>query len=166
MSGYNHNEGMSNRAVSAYENGRKPLSQFKKADLTAYGHGLQDLKIGFVKWLAKNNIWQTTEWHHSGGSWYNAVDFYDLEDLVAIIQEKGLENLIEKFEASKNDAKAQKVEEIRVEGKFAIWGGSRRHPKHLGYENFTGVLVGNWILLDGGSRKKANGNHLQFKKVK
>jgi len=79
MTGYNYASGMSNAALDAYENGNKPLSKITALDLKLAGwHGT---KAEAVR-LAKSGFWRPSEWHHSGGTWYNRVDFYDPADLV------------------------------------------------------------------------------------
>ena len=109
---------------------------------------------------AKDGFWRTSEWHHSGGTWYNKVDFYDPAELVQAweaaddAKRETLRNLV-KMQKSDDDA-------VRVKGSFAIWGGSRRRPRRIGWKDFEGTKRGNWIFLDEGGKKKANGNHINF----
>ena len=79
MAGYNYYEGMSNNALDAYENGIKPLSKITALDLKLAGW--TGTKADAMR-LAKSEFWKSCEWHHSGGSWYNSVDFYNPADLV------------------------------------------------------------------------------------
>ena len=154
MTGYNYAAGMSNAALDAYENGNKPLSKITALDLKLAGwHGTK----AEARRLAKSGFWHPSEWHHSGGTWYNRVDFYDPADLVKTWEKAGPD--------SRSIALAQDEpgEEKRVTGEYTIWGGSRKHPTIVGYEPFTGTLRGNWIHLDVGGKKKANGNHIKWK---
>lgn len=157
MAGYNYYEGMSNNALDAYENGNKPLSKITAQDLK--WAGWKGTKSDALR-LAKSDFWKPCEWHHSGGTWYNRVDFYDPADLV------------ECWEAATNAERLNtlKKEEPKAEGKqvrgeYTIWGGTRRRPKRLGSKPFVGTLRNNWIFLTDGSKKKANGNHIKWEVV-
>ena len=157
MTGYNFAQGMSNNAVEAYNRGSYPLSQITAADLQAAGW---TGTVKLAKHLAKAEIWRASEWHHSGGTWYNRVDFYDPADLIeAWADLDAAEQVAAKAAAS---AKARPEAGQRVAGTYTIWGGSRRHPRPIGDREFTGVLAGNWIKVDGGGRKKADGNSISW----
>ena len=158
--GYDYEAGMSVNALNAYFDGRKPLSKFSAKDLKNAGwKESKKLAIG----LAGLGFWKSHEWHHSGGTWYNEVDFFDP---ILLVEE--WEQLTElerqKFKDECKESPKQK-KAVRVEGKYSIFGGSRKRPKHLGYESFTGDLIGNWIYLDAGGKKKASGNHITWSKV-
>lgn len=155
MTGYDYSAGMSNRAVDAYRTGKAPLSQITLPDLRAAGWtGTKKLAIH----LAKTGVWRRDEWHHSGGTWYNRVDFYCPSTLVELWNSAS-DAERETWAAPKTE---RPVEVKRVRGHYAIFGGSRRRPQFLGNQEFTGTLSGNWILLDDGGKKKANGNHITW----
>jgi hypothetical protein len=153
MTGYNYYQGMSNNALDAYENGKKPLSKITAQDLK--WAGWKGTKAEAIH-LAKSGFWDTSEWHHSGGTWYNRVDFYDPAELV------------EKWEEASADSRSvalaqdEDADEKRVAGEYTLWSGSRKHPTVVGHESFTGTLRGDWIHLDGGGKKKASGNHIKW----
>lgn len=155
MSGYNYEAGMSNNAMQAYQEGRKPLSKITAADLSAAGwaEGRR-----FALLLAKNNFWRPAEWHHSGGGWYNRVDFFDPADLVASWNAASEEDkqMYRLLLAPGNIMPA----EIAVEGYYATFGGSRRRPKFLGNVSFEGIKRGDWIYLPDGSKKRASGKNI------
>lgn len=156
MAGYNYHAGMSNRAVDAYNLGIKPLSKITVADLR--GAGWTETKTKAIA-LAKSGFWRPREWHHSGGTWYNRVDFYDAADLVNDWQ------CLNTTEQAEEIAKCQNTTTEpgeRVHGEYVIWGGSRRRPRKIGVEKFTGIKIGDWITLDSGGRKKASGNHIEW----
>ena len=160
MTGYNFAQGMSNNAVAAYERGSYPMSQITAADLKAAGW-TGTMKL--AKHLAKADIWRASEWHHSGGTWYNKVDFFDPADLVdAWADMDAADRDAAKAAAS---AKAQPEAGQRVSGSYTVWGGSRRHPRRIGERDFSGVLEGNWITLDDGGRKKADGNSITWREI-
>lgn len=156
MAGYNYRRGMSNNAVFAYKCGKKPLSKITAADLKEYEIPCT-LKV--FKELASDGIISPCEWHHSGGTWYNKVDFYDLEAIAEEIREHP-DLLNPKIKSQKATSPVQ-----RVTGQFPVWGGSKRHPKIVGYEEFSGELRGDWIYLDNGGKKKASGNHITWRNI-
>ena len=152
MTGYDFENGMSNNAVDAYHRGVKPLSKITADDLRAAGW--TETKALAIR-LAKSEFWAPCEWHHSGGTWFNQVDFFSPDDLVSDWQ------LLTNAERDKlRSPEKQENDELRVKGRYSIFGGSRRRPRYLGEENFTGTKIGNWIHVDGGGRKKADGNHI------
>jgi|TARA_R110000803_G_scaffold134332_1_gene201402 hypothetical protein len=157
MAGYNHYSGMSNNALNAYENGKKPLSRITALDLKLAGW--RGTKIEAIH-LAKSGFWNSCEWHHSGGSWYNKVNFYDPSELVDKWAQTTPENCIAALEQQQPQATDQ-----RVRGEFVIWGGSRKRPKKVGVVAFAGVLKMDWIWLDAGGKKKATGNHITWETV-
>jgi hypothetical protein len=150
---------MSNRAVGAYEGGRKPLSKITAADLKAAD---VDIPKDFAVWLAKERKWTPSEWHHTS-SRYNPTDFYDPEDLRTLIrdQEIDVDSLYKEFRKAKT-AKAAPSAVERVKGKYPVWGGSRSHPRIERWVEFTGEKRGNSIYLDEGGRKSAGGNWIEW----
>ena len=157
MAGY-ANYSMSNNAVAAYAVGCKPLSKIKAADLDGCLHSL-----AFAKWLAKENHWQPSEWHHTSKE-YNQTDFYDPADLLewwndlTADEQRGL---LDEHAATRTNTPDG---ETRVAGTYIEWHGTRRNPKAV-ERKFTGVLRGNWIHLDDGGKKKADGNHITWRKA-
>tara|TARA_B100000519_G_scaffold196259_1_gene202352 strand:- start:3347 stop:3820 length:474 start_codon:yes stop_codon:yes gene_type:complete len=157
MAGYNFYAGMSNNALNAYEDGKKPLSRITALDLKLAGW--RGTKAEALR-LAKSEFWKPCEWHHSGGTWFNRVDFYDPADLVECWNDA---TDAERLNALKKEE--PKPEEKRVRGEFTIWGGTRRRPRKVGTKPFIGTLKNNWIFLDSGGKKKANGNHIKWEVV-
>jgi hypothetical protein len=157
MTGYNYYQGMSNNALDAYENGKKPLSKITAQDLRQAGW--KGTKAEAIR-LAKSDFWRPSEWHHSGGTWYNRVEFYAAADLIEAWQELTATEQDAHRKTCKTRAEPAKGE--RVTGSYTIWGGSRQHPRKIGEETFAGALTGDWIHLDGGGRKKATGNHITW----
>ena len=158
MTGYNYAAGMSNRAVSAYEDGLAPLSRITVAMLRQAGW--QDTKA-LAKALAKSGKWSAAEWHHTGGTWYNSTDFYRASDLVEFWKDLTLEQR----QQIKERATIKKSPPVKVRGQYTIWGGSRRRPRRMGEQKFTGTKTGNWIKLDQGGRKKASGHWITWTEV-
>tara|TARA_R110000787_G_scaffold277678_1_gene387130 strand:- start:722 stop:1195 length:474 start_codon:yes stop_codon:yes gene_type:complete len=157
MAGYNYYEGMSNNALDAYENGIKPLSKITALDLKLAGW--TGTKADAMR-LAKSEFWKSCEWHHSGGSWYNSVDFYNPADLVEYWDAA---SSAERVDALKT--KEPIVEELQVRGEYTLWGGTRKRPRKIGSQPFVGTLKNNWIFLDDGTKKKASGNYITWEVV-
>ena len=67
---------------------------------------------------------QFVDWHHSGGTWYNEVDFYSVKQLYELIAEGDLDliELNKQFEEEK--LKSKNIEGKLVTGKYAVWGGA------------------------------------------
>ena len=112
--------------------------------------------------LAKSRLWRTSEWHHSGGTWYNKVDFYNPLELVDFWDSCDDQR---KLELQNTKGKKTEDDGVRVKGSFVLWGGSRRSPRRVGEQDFEGTLKGNWIYLDAGGKKKAAGNHITFAEI-
>lgn len=162
MAGFNYHLGMSNNAVAAYRDGRKPLSKITARDLEKAGW---DGTLKDAKALAKMGFWETSEWHHSGGAFYNKVDFYDPEDLVLAWDEATAEERSALIVNLKQEKKTTIDLGVRVAGHYAVFDGSQRNRRFSGNESFTGVLVGKWIFIDGGGKKRADGNHIEFRRI-
>lgn len=161
MAGYDYQAGMSNNAVEAYDRGVKPISSITRQDLDQAG---LDIPIAFARWLAKQGHWSPAEWHHSGGTWYNEVEFYDPVELAAVIAEEGLD--ISALRGQwKSSAGQPKTAGARVRGSYAEFGGTRRRPRFVGDVAFTGTLAGDWIHLDGGGKKRADGRHITWSQM-
>ena len=161
MAGY-HNYSMSNNAVDAYSAGMKPISKFKKDDFKK--HGL-DYPLAFFRWLAKENRWNPSEWHHTSKH-YNETNFYCIEGLMNQLEDnyENLNSLFSKYKESKSKKPEDKG--VKVICEYVEFEGSRRHPKPIEYNDVPGVLKGNWIHLKCGKRKNANGRHMYYKVCK
>ena len=163
--GYNYDLGMSNNALDAYDRGVKPLSRITLEDLKEAGWKLAK---SFALFLASSGFWRSTEWHHSGGDWYNRIDFFDPKSLsqkweAAPTSER--DGLLAQYKESRVKPSESESEAVRVSGSYTIWGGSRRRPRRMGEQKFTGVKRGGWIHLDSGGKKKVGGRYLTWSKV-
>tara|TARA_R100000808_G_scaffold3230_6_gene11654 strand:+ start:4106 stop:4603 length:498 start_codon:yes stop_codon:yes gene_type:complete len=160
LGGYDYANGMSNRAVAAYDIGIKPLSKITLDDLRNAGWaGTKSLAIS----LAKAGHWVSTEWHHTGGTWFNRADFYDPEQLIGFwndLTPDERDDIVAELTASQPKEKT-----IRVTGSYTEWGGSRRRPRKLGEVSFTGTKKGDWIFIDDGGRKKASGRWISWSPI-
>lgn len=72
---------MSNRAVSAYEDGERPLSKWTKADILneIKKRGFENTLVNDLKKLSKKTLMSValykSSWHHTS-SYCNETDFY------------------------------------------------------------------------------------------
>ena len=154
--GYNYAEGMSNRAVRAYRNGLQPLSRMTAVDFVQY-----DITIAFAKWLAKEGYWRYAEWHHTSKQ-YNKTYFYDIHDLESVFEDHDKDALLKLYKEGK--PKMVDTKDCRVRGVFKTFNKIGR--RYSSYETtFSGQLKGNWIFLDKGGKKKADGNHITWEYV-
>tara|TARA_Y100001938_G_scaffold42729_1_gene58827 strand:- start:2230 stop:2712 length:483 start_codon:yes stop_codon:yes gene_type:complete len=154
--GYNYEQGMSNRAVRAYRNGLQPLSRMMAVDFVQYG-----ITIAFAKWLAKEGYWKYAEWHHTGNH-YNKTYFYDADDLEVVFDDHDKDELLKLFKEGK--PKMVDTKNCRVRGTYITFYKSCR--RYIPEENdFSGNLKGNWIFLDGGGKKKADGRNITWEYV-
>ena len=168
MTGY-HNYSMSNNAINAYNEDKKPLSKFKKSDFLSYD---LTLPVSFYKWMTTIDLWTACEWHHSSKH-YNKTYFYSIDDLVETIEEekesddKFLEKKLTEWKEEKRKKKEEeeKEPEYKVICYYVTWGGSRRYPKKYEHEE-KGVLIGDWIYLDGGGKKNKWSNNTDYKILK
>ncbi len=158
MAGYDHASGMSFNALAAYGAGKKPISRITRADLD---HHDIEIPVAFARWLAKEGHWTPAEWHHSGGTSYNKVDFYDPAELAEQIRESDF-NIAALQTAWRSSKTPPNIKTARVAGSYVRFGGSRSTPRYRGRVHFTGTLVGKWIHMDDGTRKLAAGNHIKW----
>lgn len=158
MAGYN-GYSMSNNAVSAYENGEKPLSKWTKTDIldeiaryckSEYNYDYsKDIKRKTAEEF-KSYFLIRTSWHHVS-SYYNKIDFYSINYDKLTVQD------IIKFKSFclnkvKNDTKEEKWL-----AEYLIWSGTRKHPKASVVKS-EGVVKGNWFYLSDGTKKKIDAN--------
>ena len=77
MAGYNHHAGMSNNAVTAYNNGIKPLSKITADDLKSLvSASLNRLRFGWLRTIIGQRLMAPQR-----REWYNEVNFYDPAEL-------------------------------------------------------------------------------------
>ena len=92
MAGYNHELGMSNNAVKAYEKGLIPLSGLTSTIVEKVELDISSFPLRFYKWLAKVQYWNHKEWHHMSCN-YTKVLFYDIEELGVLLRSTSIEVL-------------------------------------------------------------------------
>lgn len=78
---------MSNNAVAAYEEGMKPISKIKKADLP------DGMTVKFFKFLVSKGLITASEWHHTSKH-YNRTEFFDPTEIA--YQAREIENQLKR----------------------------------------------------------------------
>ncbi len=163
MAGYK-NYSMSNNAVAAYENNEKPLSKWTKSDIIeavqkcikeneiSISFDMEILKKAPVKVLRDNLLYRSS-WHHTS-SMYNKTDFYSINDTaISTLTNERLQSIIDISASKKTEQSQPKPEKWECE--FLVWSGTRKHPKAT-KETAIGVIKGNWLYLEDGTKKSVN----------
>lgn len=127
---------MSNRAVSAYENGERPLSKWTKADILndIKKRGFDNTLVNDLKKLSKKTLMSValykSSWHHTS-SYCNETDFYAINDSrLYKITNKELKELYEQDAREKAAKKEPAADESYIaDVEYIEWTGSKAHPK-------------------------------------
>lgn len=144
MKEYNANGGysgysMSNRAVSAYNDGEMPLSKWTKALILASVEELltsgADEIMSKLRQLSKRTLASHflvyASWHHTS-SYYNKTEFYRIDDYaVEHLTLETCNELKQKDLASKQEQTEEKQPNPCYVGtlNYLEWSGTRRHPR-------------------------------------
>ena len=122
---------MSNRAVDAYNDGRKPLSQFNSDDLYVFnvelqqeGYEVQVKSLAAFKRLLKA-YGSIGEWHHTS-SYFNKTNFYDPFN---ILYKLSGDSLISAINDANEPLKKEKIEIYEGNFEYLTWSGTKKHPK-------------------------------------
>jgi hypothetical protein len=153
MSGY-HGYSMSNNAMSAYNDGEKPISKWTKSDIistieNAAKSGDLNLKcdLNVLKKCPSKSLKEMclsrTSWHHTS-SYYNRTNFYsiDFEKIKSLTNEQ----------LSIEPVEPEHTDEI-WKCAFLEWSGTRKHPKATEFIEI-GTVKGDWFIRADGSKKK------------
>jgi hypothetical protein len=150
---------MSNNAVAAYSEGKRPISKITKKDLMDYG--IENVSVDLAKWVLKCSI-DSCEYHHTG-LYANMTDFYDLKDLKRFLDSHNLEDLKHKYneyrekkKIEKADSKIEDENYCFAEVEYTERRGDRKHYKNHRFREFAVIYKGTaHITLE--KRKKTNG---------
>lgn len=159
---------MSNRAVSAYENGEMPLSKWTKSEIMRCVNECVDkynLSVDLINKLTvkqlKDLFIYISSWHHTS-SYCNRTNFYEFrEDKLSELTNEKVQKMI-------NERKKVKKQELEIEKwecEYLEWSGTRKHPKATKCKA-VGEIKGNWFYLADGSKKSINAKgFMQLRKV-
>lgn len=142
---------MSNNAVDAYNSGEKPFSKWTKSEILKEIESLNVKTFELFKKMKvktlKDNFLYKSSWHHSS-KFYNEVNFYSVDtDKIESISEKELNELLN------ISVKKEKEKEVIGEITVQVWGGTRKHPKIIGYDTQKGIVKGDFYTLTAGGIK-------------
>jgi hypothetical protein len=151
---------MSNNAVTAYNEGKKPLSKITKEDILQYG---VTESLAFFKWYVKNNVPHNTEWHHTSPK-YNLTLFYDIEECCKSFKRHDLDELKVKYRNRPKPKHSDKIENIPYFAKVR-YSVSTRSGSRLYFEVYA-LIYQSWAYLDddyrGIIKKRINGLHFDI----
>ncbi|MCL2034476.1 MAG: hypothetical protein FWG94_07065 [Oscillospiraceae bacterium] len=161
MAGYS-GISMSNNAVEAYAEGRKPVSSITKEDIQK--HGINE-GITFFRWYVKNCC-RSDEWHHSSPK-YNQTTFYNIEECCNQFKKADIEKLKTKYKSQskpKTDAmKDNKPYYAWVEYSISTFSGRRK------YLEAYAIVFNCWAYIKddykkGIVKKRIDGKHFHIAK--
>lgn len=164
QTGY-HGFSMSERAWEAYGDGRYPYSQWNRYEIYEYIETIEDIEIvtkikSYPLNVLKEYFLVKTEWHHTS-KYANCTDFYAFnEDLLDDVDFEELDYI---HKCSLADRKKDSIIKL-VLIDYEVWVGTRNYGRYKHFEKF-GLQIDNQIYLPDGSRKRANGCHIQILNV-
>lgn len=160
-----HGFSMSKRAVEAYKDGERPLSQWTKEDIIeeveGYGKFTEEVLRKYPKAVLIDYFLEYSSWHHTG-KYCKETSFYSIrtehaeDGSIDDLNELRLELVNKRKKERKEKLKAQKA---RV--RYLEWVGSRAHPRTKDIDAYA-VIIGKWAYLEDGRKKSvdSNGFHL------
>ena len=175
MSGY-CGYSMSWNAVSAYNEGEKPMSKWTKtAVLEAIEKAINEQELTLICDIEKlkkcpagvlKRICLTySSWHHTS-KYYNQTEFYSIDtDALETLTDEEIDKAVEdfKFERDKNKDKDNPIVEERWQCEYLEWSGTRKHPKSTVMKS-DGIVRNGWFYLPNGHKKKTTANGFRFLK--
>lgn len=185
MSGY-CNFSMSNNAVAAYEDGKRPRSKWDKGSLISVlseiydGETMAEIKK-FSTEVLRRVFLQRTEWHHTS-SYYNETDFCEVYDGFKSYYALNLCTSVKKDIACERDEKKHSSKcSFMALCKYLEWEGTRKHPKAIEKEGYCWLdSASKWAYFDGFKKSTSargffivktfdrapRGTSAEFKKIK
>lgn len=104
---------------------------------------LKKLSVSKWKYIAKCKAYPSS-WHHTS-SYFNKTNHYSLY----LVAEKILEykdSIDEEYSyyiKGDNNKTTFEYGVINVE----VWGGTKKHPRIIGYEEVAGIIIGDWLYF-------------------
>lgn len=125
--------------------------------------------VSIEKWKYVSKKVGATSWHHVG-AFFNKVNHYDLLEVAQqiIINRDTLNDEYKNYKNKLNISKCNEIKDFSYAViKVQVWGGSRKHPKLLGFEEVAGIVIGEWFyyLFSNGNdvgRYKISGNKVEW----
>lgn len=148
------------RSQKAIEDYELPLSLINKSIIESFLNEYEEefpknelsflQKLTVKKWnfIAKEHT-ERSSWHHTS-NYFNKTNHYDL----LTVAKKAIE-LKEEIDILYKENQTVKVDYSFGVMQVQIWGGSRKHPKLIGYEIVAGVIIGDWLYFKESHNKHA-----------
>lgn len=168
---------MSNRAAEALSRGSAPLSHWNKQSILEALEDYRNLDFERIKKYSVQALkWyflRSSEWHHMS-KYCNPVDFYEIDERVAIDPDYDVlnrkENELKSERKAKNDKRKKETASV-VKAKVLYEENVSRFSRYTNYKKFESycLIVGNWAYFENGTKKKIDGKHIlkveKFKKA-
>lgn len=157
-------QSMSENAKFAYDSGLLSKAKISKYDLESADI---DLPVGFIKSLMPTII-TPTEWHHTG-KFYNATDFYDMQDVKEQLADIDIDRHLEIYKKEQEEKRLEQERKRNEKGYYAYleygeWGGTRKHPKLTHFKDYA-FIKGKWAYINEFTKKKIDGKHFEILKT-
>lgn len=154
MAGYDWNNGKSNNAVIAENEGKFPISKVKKSTLEEYG---VSISLVDAKLLAKHGYWKACEWHHTSKH-FNTTYYYDLYDLKSLVEDAEYKEIISKIKTKQQTDKIEDIIYAKIEVTEFYKSRGRWIPETITLlaevNNYNGM--GEYCTYNGNRKKKSN----------
>ena len=167
MSGYK-GYSMSNNAVAAYEEGKKPLSKWSKSEILNSLCVSDEEKKKLKKYCLttlRQYFLKFSEWHHTSNH-FNCTDFYEVIEPNPIdydaLDQSDIANRAYIKEQKIKATEAKKLKKAFC--RWINWEGTKRHPKAVKKEGYC-VLSGSFAYTQEKTKKKISGNYFEVVQI-
>lgn len=167
MSGY-RGYSMSNNAVAAYEEGKKPLSKWSKSEILDSLCVSEEEKKKLKKYCLdtlRQYFLRYSEWHHTS-SHYNCTDFYEV-----VVPDRIDYKILDASEAFYRECiQVQKIKKAEAKKlkkafcKWVNWEGTRSHPKAVHKKGYC-IISGSFAYTEYKEKKRTDGKYFRIVEV-
>ena len=148
----------SERSQDAIDNYELPLALINKDNIYEFLGEIEDdinkeeyifiekLPIALWKFVATEKC-GASSWHHTG-KYFRETDHYNLYDIVEKILDERESIKKQYSDYRKEKSKEKLAKKLNYEFgviSVQIWGGTRKHPKLIGSEEVSGIIIGDWL---------------------
>jgi len=151
---------MSNNAIEAYNEGKKPFSRITREDIQKYGI---NESVTFFQWYV-NNSCSYCEWHHTSAK-FNITLFYDIEKCCNQFKKEDINILRNKYKNRRKPKSDVIIDDTpyyaKVEYSISTFSGSRKYLEEYA------IVHRYWAYIKDDYRKeiirkKINGKHFRI----
>lgn len=167
MTGYYRTK-MSNNAVLAYSEGKKPLSRWSKSEIVDnIIRTAKEKKINIDNELLgkvcseelKDTFLMYSEYHHTS-KYFNTTSFYEFaECMVNPDIDSVLQRLVDEHQKKPKKQTKPIKKLVYAKASWTVFEGARNHPNIVNKEGYC-IINGNWAYF-GFGKKSVNGKHFQ-----